>query len=124
MIHYTFHILSGIIINYSTLRIKIESWYKSIETGVIYYLAQSFIGISLGGRVPRVCLNWLGPGLHAIHLARKMVCDGEVERRRMETDVASTKPRPAEPCCVDPPDEVEVVHVLDRTEIRSLREMG
>lgn len=73
------------------------------------------------GRVPRVLLNWLGPGLHAIHLARQVVCDGEVERRRMERDVAPTKPRPAVSCRVDPPDEVEVAHVLDRTEIRSLR---
>jgi hypothetical protein len=39
----------------------------------------------------------------------------------MERNVAPTKPRPAVPCRVDPSDEVEVVHVLNRTAIRSLR---
>jgi hypothetical protein len=39
----------------------------------------------------------------------------------MKRDVAPPKPRPTVPCRVDPPDEVEVVHVLDRTKISSLR---
>jgi hypothetical protein len=84
----------------------------------MYVLCQSFIIISFRGRVPRVRLDWW---LHVIHLACKMVRDGEVERRRMEPDVAPTKPRPAVPCRIDPPDEVEVIHVLDRTEVRSLQ---
>ena len=38
----------------------------------------------------------------------------------MELDVASAKARPAVSCAVDPPDEVEVIYVLDGAEIRSL----
>lgn len=87
----------------------------------MYVLRQSFTIISFRGRVPRVRLDWLGLGLHAIHLARKMVRDGEVERRWMKPNIVPTKPRPPEPCRVDPPNEIEVVHVLDRTEVRSLQ---
>ena len=50
-----------------------------------------------------------------------MVCGGEVESRWMKWNVVPPKLRPAVPCRVDPPNEVEVVHILDRTEIRSLR---
>jgi hypothetical protein len=72
------------------------------------------------GRVPRVLLNRPRFRLYAIHLTREVVRRGKVECRRSELNVTSTKACPTVPCGVDPPDKVEVIHVLDRAEIRSL----
>jgi hypothetical protein len=60
--------------------------------------------ISLRRRVPRVLVNRFRSRLHAIHLAREMVCNGEIECGWMERDVTPTKLRPAVPRRIDPPD--------------------
>lgn len=83
-------------------------------------LYSSVTVISVGGRVPRVLLGWLGRRLHVVHLSREVIRIGKVECRRVEGDVAPAKACPAVPRRVDPPDEVEMVHILDRAEIRSL----
>ena len=49
-----------------------------------------------------------------------MVCNGEIKCGWMERDVTPTKLRPAVPRRIDPPDEVDMAHVLDSTDIRSL----
>ena len=92
---------------------------KLAAAGTIF-LCLLFAVISIRGRVPRILLYRLGLGLHAVHLAREVARDGEVERSRMERYVAPAKPRPAVPCLVDPPDLIEVTHILERAEIRSL----
>jgi hypothetical protein len=40
----------------------------------------------------------------------------------MELDVTPAKARPAVSCAVDPPDEVEVIYILDCSEVRPLKE--
>jgi len=85
----------------------------------INLLCLLFAVISIRGRVPRILLYRLRLGLHAVHLAREVVRDGEVERSRMERYVAPAKPRPAVPCLVDPPDLIEMTYILERAEIRS-----
>jgi hypothetical protein len=87
---------------------------------VTNFLCSSFIVISIGGGVPWVLLYWLGLGLYAIHLACEVVRDGEVERRRVERDVVPTKPRPTVPRRIDPSDLIEMAHILQRAQIRSL----
>ena len=91
-----------------------------VRYGWLISYSLSFTVISLGRRVPWILLNRFRPGLHAIHLAGEIVCNGEVECGWMERDVTPTKLRPAVPCRIDPPDQVEVAHVLDSTDIRSL----
>jgi len=80
-------------------------WYIIYDSpdGYISY-ALSLAVFSLRRRVPRILLNRFRPGLHAIHLAREMVCNGEVECGWMERDVTPTELRPAVPCRIDPPD--------------------
>jgi len=87
---------------------------QKLAAAGINLLCLSFAVISIRGRVPWVLIYQLGLGLHAVHLAREVVRDGEVERSRMESNVAPAKPRPAVPCRVDPPDLIEVTHILER----------
>jgi hypothetical protein len=76
--------------------------------------------VLIRGSVPRVLLNRLRFGLYSIHLTSEVVCRSKVKRRRSKLNVTSTQAGPAIPCGIDPADEVEVTHVLDRTEIGSL----
>lgn len=84
-------------------------------------LSVATIIILIGRCIPRVFLNRLRFGLHAVHIAREVVSHGEVECRRMELDVTPAKTRPAVSSAVDPPDEIEVIYILDCSEVRSLK---
>lgn len=72
-------------------------------TGMVEYLMLYHSVILFRRRVPRILLNRIRPGLYAIHLAREMVRNGEVECGWMERDAPPTKLRPAVPCRIDPP---------------------
>ena len=87
---------------------------QKLAAAGINLLCLPFAVTSIRGRVPWVLLYRLGLGLHAVHLAREVVRDGEVERSRMECNIAPAKPRPAVPRRVDPPDLIEVTHILER----------
>jgi hypothetical protein len=76
--------------------------------------------VSIRGRIPGVLFNRSRFGMHAVHLTSEVIHRGKIECRGSELNVTSTKACPTESRRVDPPDEVEVIHVLDRSEIRSL----
>ena len=61
-------------------------------------------------------------GRLALDDAREVVRDAQVERRRLELDLAAHDLRPLVPRGVDPADEVEVVHALERAQVRALWE--
>lgn len=61
-----------------------------------------------------------GASTLTFNITREVVRNTEIERRGFEFDLATGKLRPLVSCSVDPPDEIEMIHAIECTEVCAL----